>query len=142
MRLVVFSTTNFPIIGLHGFCTIGVVLLEAEVRLVGGELRQVRLARLDHLRYRGEAVTDLDLTLTQRAVAFHRGTQVNAVTVFGGRCSGSVGREQHLLAAVLTTLTRFGQCAGYMINSGGINYFCHFVAWAETSHDCVIKNHL
>ena len=36
-------------------------------------------------------------------------------------------REQHLLAAVLTALSGFGQCAGYMINSGGKSYTSHVV---------------
>ena len=45
-------------------------------------------------------------------------TEIDAVAPVRGRCSGTVGREQHLLAAVLTALSGFGQCAGHMINSG------------------------
>ena len=123
--LIPFSTTNFPVVRLHGFCAIRVVLLGSEVRLIGGELGEIGLACLDHLRDCGEAVTDLDLALRERAVAFHRSTEVQAVTLRVGGRSGTVRREQHLLAAVLTALTGFCQCAGHMINSGTVRYTCH-----------------
>ena len=112
------STERLPVVRLHGLCAIGVVLLGEEVLLVGGDLHEVGFAGLDHAGYYHELRTVLELTLTQRRSTFHRGTQINAVTVFGGRCSGSVGCQEHLLAAVLTTLTGFGQCAGHMVNSG------------------------
>ena len=86
--------------------------------LVGRDLREVMTALLDHRCDADEAVADLVLTLRQRRAAFHRSTEIDAVALVRGRCSGSVGREQHLLAAVLTALSGFGQCAGYMINSG------------------------
>ena len=138
--LIIFSPANLPIVRLHGFCAIGVVLLGEEVLLVGGDLHEVGFAGLDHAGYHHELRAVLELTLTQRRGAFHRGTQVNAVTVFGGRCSGSVGREQHLLAAVLTALTGFGQCAGHMINSGRISYRCHSCElWLRTIRDYVAQ---
>ena len=127
MLLVVLSAADAPVVLGHGFCARRIVLLGDEVLLVGSDLHEVGFAGLDHAGYYHELRTVLELTLTQRRGAFHRGTQVNAVTVFGGRCSGSVGCQEHFLAAVLTALTRFGQCAGHMINSGGISYFCHNV---------------
>ena len=138
--LIIFSTTNFPVIGLHGFCAIGVVLLGEEVLLVGGDLHEVGFAGLDHAGYHHELRTVLELTLTQRRSTFHRGTEVQTVALVRGRCSGSVRREQHLLAAVLTALTGFCQCAGHMINSGGISYRCHSCElWLRTIRDYVAQ---
>ena len=73
------------------------------------------------LRHRGRS-SGRGSSARERRGALYRGTEVQTVALVRGRCSGSVGREQHLLAGVLTALTGFGQCAGYMINSGGISY--------------------
>ena len=142
MLLIPLLTADTPIPLFHGLCAARFVLLREEGLLVGRDLREIVTALLDHRCHTDEAVADLVLTLRQRRAAFHRSTEIDAVALVRGRCSGSVGREQHLLAAVLTALSGFGQCAGYMINSGGKSYTCHVVAWAETAHDYVIGNHL
>ena len=129
--LIPLSATDLPIVRLHGFCAIGVVLLCAEVRLVGGELRQIGFAGLDHLRYRGEAVTDLDLALTQRAVAFVRIgiLDVDALAVrVGGRCRSV--RHDDVVAVVVTVLfLGFLQGALDVLDSTGADScFCHSVS--------------
>ena len=118
MLLIPLLSANFPIPLFHGLCAVRLVLLREEGLLVGRDLREIVRALLDHRSNADEAVADLVLTLRQRRAAFHRSTEIDAVALVGGRCSGSLGREQHLLAAVLTALSGFGQCAGYMINSG------------------------
>ena len=118
MFLIPLLSANFPIPLFHGLCAARFVLLREEGLLVGRDLRQVMTALLDHRCHADKAVADLVLTLRQRRAAFHRSTEIDAVALVGGGCSGSVRREQHLLAAVLTALSGFGQCAGYMINSG------------------------
>ena len=118
MLLIPFLAAHAPIPLFHGLCAARFVLLREEGLLVGRDLREVMTALLDHRCHADKAVADLVLTLGQRRTAFHRSTEIDAVALVGGGCSGSVGSEQHLLAAVLTALSGFGQCAGYMINSG------------------------
>ena len=127
MLLIPLFAADTPVPLFHGLCAARFVLLREEGLLVGRDLREVMTALLDHLCHADEAVADLVLTLRQRRAAFHRSTEIDAVALVGGRCSGSVRREQHLLAAVLTALSGFGQCAGHMINSGGKSYTCHVV---------------
>ena len=79
--LIILSTTNFPVVGLHGFCAIGVVLLGEEVLLVGGDLHEVGFAGLDHAGYHHELRAVLELTLRERRSAFHRHAEVQTVTL-------------------------------------------------------------
>ena len=128
--LIPLRSADLPVVRLHGFCAIGVVLLRAEVRLIGGELRQIGFASLDHLRYRGEAVTDLDLPLTQRAVALVRIgiLDVDALAVrVGGRCRSV--RHDDVVAVVVTVLfLGFLQGALDVLDSTGADScFCHSV---------------
>ena len=118
MLLVQLLSADAPVRLLHGLCAARLVLLREEGLLVGRDLREIVRALLDHRCHADKAVADLVLTLRQRRTAFHRSTEIDAVAPVGGRCSGTVRREQHLLAAVLTALSGFGQCAGHMINSG------------------------
>ena len=118
MLLIPLLTADTPVPLFHGLCAARLVLLREEGLLVGRDLREVMTALLNHRCHADKAVADLVLTLRQRSAAFHRSTEIDAVALVRGRCSGSVGREQHLLAAVLTALSGFGQCAGHMINSG------------------------
>ena len=71
MLLVVLGAADLPVVGLHGFCAIGVVLLREEVLLVGSNLHEVGFAGLDHAGYHHELRTVLELTLRER-----RGTLV------------------------------------------------------------------
>ena len=118
MRLIPFRAADAPVPLFHGLCAVRLVLLSDEGLLVGRDLREVMTALSDHRSNTDKAVADLVLTLRKRSRAFHRSTEIDAVALVRGRCSGTVRREQHLLAAVLTALTGFGQCAGHMINSG------------------------
>ena len=118
MLLIPLLTADTPIPLFHGLCAVRLVLLREEGLLVSRDLREIVRALLDHRCHADKAVADLVLTLRQRRAAFHRSTEIDAVALVGGGCCGSVRREQHLLAAVLTALSGFGQCAGYMINSG------------------------
>ena len=127
MRLIVLRPAHFPVPCEHGLFAVRLVLLRCESDLVVGDLREILLTRLDHRGYRGEACADLQLLRTQRRGALLRGTEVQTVTVVVGRCRYAVGSQEHLLAAVLSALAGFCQCAGYMINSGGISYICHVV---------------
>ena len=127
MLCIIFLAYDFPIPGLHRLATIRQVALGAVGLLVGDDLREIFLARFDHACDDLEACTGVGLVSRERSGTFMRRTQVEAVTLIGGRGSRAVRREQHLLAAVLTTLTGFCQCAGYMINSGRISYICHVV---------------
>ena len=81
MRLVVFCPADLPVVRLHGFCAIGVVLLGEEVLLVGSDLHEVGFAGLDHAGYHHELRTVLELTLTQRRGALYRGTEVQTVAL-------------------------------------------------------------
>ena len=127
MLLIPFLATDTPVPLFHGLCAVGLVLLREEGLLVSRDLREIVTELLDHRCYADKAVADLVLTLRQRSAAFHRSTEIDAIAPVGGRCSGTVRREQHLLAAVLTALSGFGQCAGHMINSSGKSYTSHVV---------------
>ena len=131
--LIIFSTTNFPIIGLHGFCAIGVVLLGEEVLLVGGDLHEVGFAGLDHAGYHHELRAVLELTLRERRSTFYRLAEIQTVALVGGGRSYAVGSQEHLLAGVLTRLAGFGQSAGNVVNTGGIGYTCHCVCGEHIS---------
>ena len=142
MRLIIFSATNLPVPRVHGLFAVGLVFLRGEGDLVVGDLREILLTSLDHRGYRGEACADLQLSRAERRGALNRFAEVQAVAVRIGRCRYAVVRQEHLLVVVLTVIFWLRQCAGYEIDTSGVTYICHIVAWAETSHDCVIKNHL
>ena len=125
VRLIVLLTADFPVPCEHGLFAVGLVLLRGEGDLVVGDLREILLTRLDHRGYRGEACSDLQLFRAERRGALLRGTEVQTVTLVVGRCRYAVGSQEHLLARVLSALTGFCQCAGYMIDSGRISYICH-----------------
>ena len=127
MLLIIFSTTNFPVVRLHGFCAIGVVLLGEEVLLVGSDLHEVGFAGLDHAGYHHELRAVLELTLRERRSTFYRLAEIQTVALVGGGRSYAVGSQEHLLAGVLTALAGFGQSAGNVVNTGGIGYTCHVV---------------
>ena len=118
MLLIIFSTTNFPIIGLHGFCAIGVVLLGEEVLLVGSDLHEVGFAGLDHAGYHHELRAVLELTLTQRRGAFVairiEGVQTLTIGVSGRR--GAVGGNE--IVAVVVTILFFRSFQG---SADGLN---------------------
>ena len=118
MLLIPLLTADAPVPLEHGLAAVRFVLLSDEGLLVSRDLRQVVTALGDHRPYTDKAVADLVLTLRQRSRALHWYTEVQTVALVRGRCRGTVRREQHLLAAVLTALTGFGQCAGHMIKSG------------------------
>ena len=118
VRLIIFSTTDFPVPCEHGFLAVGLVLLRGESDLVVGDLREILLASLDHRGYRSEACADLQLLRTQRRGALLRGTEVQTVTLVVGRCRYAVGSQEHLLARVLTVVLGFGQRAGNVVDTG------------------------
>ena len=122
---VVLCAADGPEVGPHGALAGGGVALCLEGLLVSGDLGEVALARFHHRRHLGEAGA-YGLLLGGEGCGAHGFlTQVEAVAVVGLGGRYAVGRQQHLLAAVLTVLTRLGYCAGYMVDSGRINYFCH-----------------
>ena len=127
MLLIPLRAADAPIPLFHGLCAVRLVLLSDEGLLVGRDLREVMTALLNHRCNADEAVADLVLTLGQRRGAFHRYTEVQTVALVRGGRSGSVRREQHLLAGVLSVFLGFGQSAGNVVNTGGIGYTCHCV---------------
>ena len=120
--LIPLLSADAPVPLFHGLCAVRFVLLRDEGLLVGRDLRQVMTARLDQRSNADEAVADLVLTLRQRRSPLNRLTEVDAVAITRGGRSGAVGREQHLLAAVLSVFLGFGQSAGNVVNTGGISY--------------------
>ena len=118
--LIILCAADLPVVRLHGFCAIGVVLLGEEVLLVGGDLHEVGFAGLDHAGYHHELRTVLELTLRERRGTFLRSAQVQAVALVRGRRCYAVGSQEHLLARVLTRLAGLGQSAGNVVNTGGI----------------------
>ena len=140
--LIPLFAADFPVPFLHGLAAVRLALLRDEGLLVGRDLREVMTALLDHRCHADEAVADLVLTLRQRRGALNRLTEVDAVAITRGGCSGAVGRKQHLLAGVLSVFLGFSQCSGNRADTRIVSNYCHIIAWAETSHDCVIGNHL
>ena len=125
---VVLVTADLPVVCFHGLLATGKVLLNHEVDLVLGDLRQILLALVHHLRYRREAHTCKQLVLgrTRATLGFLAEVQPVTVGVLGGRYA--VGAEEHFGTAMLSAFTRFTQCAGNRINTGAPFYFCHFVS--------------
>ncbi len=139
---IIGCSADAPEITLHGALAARLILLGKEVRLVGGHVHQVFRTLCNRTGHRTESRTDLAFTCRDGGGAFYFLAQIEAVTVGTGGCRYAVGAKQHFVAAVLRVVARFCECAGYGINTGAPFYFSHILAWAETSHDCVIINHL
>ena len=105
---VIFCAADCPEVGPHGALARGGVALCLKGLLVGGDLGEVSLARLHHGCHLGEAGADGLLLGGEGCGAHGFLTQVEAVAVIGLGGRYAVGSQQHLLAVVLTVLTRFG----------------------------------
>ena len=105
---VVLCAADCPEVGSHGALASGGVALCLEGLLVGGDLGEVALARFHHGCHLGEAGADGLLLGGEGCGAHGFLTQVEAVAVIGLGGRYAVGSQQHLRAAVLTVLTRFG----------------------------------
>ena len=118
MRLIVLSPADLPVVRLHGFCAIGVVLLGEEVLLVGGDLHEVGFAGLDHAGYHHELRTVLELFVRQwggTLVAIRiEGVQTLTIGVSGR--GGAVGGNE--IVAVVVTILFFRSFQG---SADGLN---------------------
>ena len=122
---VVGIAADLPVLRLQGLlATCGVALCK-ESLLVLGDLGDVLRAVADCRCYRGESYSSEKLVSTRRRAALHFLTQVQAVAVRVLRSCYTVRAQQHFRTTVLTVLTGFTQCAGYVIDTGTPFYFCH-----------------
>ncbi len=128
MLSIVRIAFDHPVPCLHGLLTTGEILLRKEGLLVSGDLGQIFLALIHHLRHRREADACEQLILRRGCCAFGFLAEVEAVTLVTLRGGYAVRTQQHFGTAVLTILTGFTQCTGYTINTGAPFYMCHVMS--------------
>ena len=125
IRLVVRRSADVPTVRLQGLQATRLVFLRVERRDVLCGLRHVLATGSYSAGDRREACTLCLLVSGDGCRTFHFLAQIQAVAVATCGRGDAVRAKQHLCAAVLTTLTRFTQCAGYTVNTGTPFYFCH-----------------
>ena len=135
---------DFPQIGLEGLFATGGVLLRLEGLAVLRDRHQIGHAGGYHLSDVAEFLAAVHLCggngFGAVVRAYHVDTGTNGV---GGFRNAVRCQECILVIRVRFALFRaFAQKAGYVIDTFCPCDFCHLLAWAETSHDCVIRNHL
>ena len=105
--LVVVSALQTPEVGFHGTFAVRSVFLGVESGDVGVNLGHVLLTCFDRCGDSTETLTDKELVDGRRCGALCFVTEIDAVAGVG-LCSGhAVGSQKHLLAGVLSVLTRF-----------------------------------
>ena len=125
MLSIVLIAADLPVVSTHRLLTARSVTLRQEVDLVLRDQREVFATSVHCLRYCCETCACVDLVYRRHGAALHFPTHIQAVAVFAGSGCPAVSSEQHVLAAVLTTLTWFCQCTGYRVDTGAPLYFCH-----------------
>ena len=128
--LIIFSTTNFPQVRLHGFLATGLILLRREVDLVRSDLREIFLTSLHSSCYSGEACASIELCGRERSgtlvtVCFEG---VDALTVGVRGCRSAVGGNEIVTVVVTILFFRSFQGAGDGFDTRR-TYFhnCHFL---------------
>ena len=126
---IVLLATNLPVPSFHGFATIGQVALSAVGLLVGNDLREIFLTRLDHACDDLKACTGVGLVRRERcgALVGLGITGVSTVAIRAGGCGGTVGRDDILAVVVSVYLFRFLPRALRVLKLPREFYFCHSV---------------
>ena len=112
VSLVVGSELDLPVPGLEGLATTRLVLLGLEGFLVRGDLAHVFRAGCYCCRNSCEARASSHLVCARARGTLHFLAQVQTVTIRVRSRRYAVGTQEHLVAAVLSALTRFAECAG------------------------------
>ena len=127
MSRVVRSALERPEVGIHGLLAACGVALSDERSLVGIDLGHVLFTRCYGCTYCCEALTDQQLVRGRETNTIVRARildeQRGAVRVGGSRCT--VFTDKVRTAGVTRFLHRFGESAGYIVDTGCILNFCH-----------------
>ena len=115
---VILLAADLPQVRAHGLLAAGSVFLRQECILVGRDLRQVALTSLNQRCYGCEALASLQLIAGRLGAALRLRAQVQTVAVFALGSGYAVGSQEHFGARVLSALAGFGECAGYMVDTG------------------------
>ena len=125
MSRVVRGALERPEVSVHRLLTSRRVALGDESRLIGIDLAHVLFTSCYRCLDCRKTLTDQELVCRRQGLTLDHRPQVKAVTIGVGRRCRTVRTKQHLLTAVLSTLTGFTQCTGYIVYSGTPSYFCH-----------------
>ena len=134
LLIVVLRADNAPVPLGHGLETVREILLGEECLLILGDLVEVLLTRLDHLRNVLEAVTCADLILRQRSRTFVRVrlTDVETATIRVGGRGYPVRTEEVITMVVSVNLFFLFERTANGLDTRRITSYCHKIsAFAE-----------
>ena len=125
MLSVVLTTTDVPVVRLHGLLSKRIVPLSHEVHLVLRDVRQIATTVVNHLCDSLESRTSPNSIRAARLRKVRLVAQIDSVTRIARGRSPTVRRKQHSTMFVRGFLAALAQCAGYIVNTGLPCYFCH-----------------